>query len=618
MTTFESLGLDERILKAVSALGFEIPSEIQQKAIPELLSGKRDLVGLAQTGTGKTAAFGLPLIELTDFSSRDVQAVVLCPTRELCVQITKDFESYAKNYRDTNIVAVYGGASIDTQIRQIKKGAQIIVATPGRMADMVNRNAVNLENVKIVVLDEADEMLDMGFKDDLDIILNQTPSTRNTWLFSATMSKEVARIASNYMSDPFEITVGGKNSGAKNIEHQYYVMHYTNKYAALKRIVDFYPDIFAIVFCRTKRETQEIAEKLIKDGYNADALHGDLSQAQRDKVMDRYRNRSLQLLIATDVAARGIDVNDVTHVIHYGLPEDVENYTHRSGRTARAGKSGISICITTTKEVYKVRDIERLIGAKFEKKLVPSGEEVCEKQFVSHLGKVLNAEIKEKELKRFMPIIEEFSEGLTSEEIIKKFISHSFNNLLNYYKDSVDINTAKGVREERGDREEGGRGRDRNDGFARYFINIGKKDNINVGALLNLVCTESGLKGADFGRIDLKDSFSFLDVREEDVNEFEKGMKGAEFNGRKVNVEKSVAPSGGSGGGGGRSSSRGGRKDFSSSRGGESRGEGRGHRKGGSSSGTNGYSGSTGKERRRRVDSPSSNSSAGGKKQKFY
>ena len=596
MTTFESLGLDERILKAVEALGFETPSEIQQKAIPELITGTRDLVGLAQTGTGKTAAFGLPLIELTDFSIKDAQAVVLCPTRELCVQISKDLVSFAANYSNANIVAVYGGASIDTQIRQIKRGAQIIVATPGRMADMVNRKAVNLENVKFVVLDEADEMLDMGFKDDLDIILEKTPQNRNTWLFSATMSKEVARIASNYMSDPFEITIGSKNQGAKNIEHQYCLVHQSNKYAALKRLVDFYPDIFAIVFCRTKRETQEIAEKLIVDGYNADALHGDLSQAQRDKVMDRYRNRSLQLLIATDVAARGIDVNDVTHVIHYGLPDDVENYTHRSGRTARAGKSGISIGITSPKDSHKIREIERLVGTKFEKITIPSGEEVCEKQFVGHLAKVMEAEIKEKELAKFMPLIEEFSAGLTSEEIIKKFISHSFNNLLNYYKSASDINN---VKESAGGRDsKRGAGKE---GFTRYFINVGKKDNINVGALLNLVCTESGLQGADFGRIDLKDSFSFIDVREEDAEDFEKGVSGSQFNGRKVNVEKSVAASGGGG-------SRSGGRKF---RGNDSGGGGRGHRKGGSGSGSGrseGRSGGgdAGKSKRRRVSSDSS------------
>ena len=361
---FEELGIEQRIVKAITELGFENPTPIQEETIPVLLSGKKDLVGLAQTGTGKTAAFGLPMAQLVDFNSRNTQALIICPTRELCLQITRDLQSYVKYIDGAHIVAIYGGASLEMQSRELSRGAQIIVATPGRMVDMINRRKVKLANISMVVLDEADEMLNMGFKEDLDSILSETPPDKNTWLFSATMQNEVARIAKNYMKDPYEVTVGKQNQGADNIEHRYYIVHAKDKYAALKRIADYNPEIFGIVFCRTRIETQQIAEQLIKDGYNADSLHGDLSQQQRDQVMARYRSKTLQMLVATDVAARGIDVNNITHVINYNLPDDIENYTHRSGRTARAGKSGVSIVIINMKEVGKIRMIERQIGKK--------------------------------------------------------------------------------------------------------------------------------------------------------------------------------------------------------------------------------------------------------------
>ncbi|MDB5109792.1 MAG: box helicase, partial [Mucilaginibacter sp.] len=379
MNPFIELGIRHDIVNAISDLGFENPTPIQEQSIPVLLTGSNDFVGLAQTGTGKTAAFGLPLLELLDFEENYPQALILCPTRELCLQITNDLNNYSKKMDNVHVVAVYGGASISDQLRQIRRGVQIVVATPGRMLDIINRKAIDFSKVKYVVLDEADEMLNMGFQEDIDNILSTTPEEKKTWLFSATMPTEVRRIAKKYMTDPFELTMGEKNTGNVNIEHEYYIVRAREKYAAFKRIVDFNPDIFGIVFCRTKIETQEIAEALIKDGYNADSLHGDLSQQQRDKVMKRYRERSLQLLIATDVAARGIDVNDVTHVINYSLPDEIENYTHRSGRTARAGKTGVSIAIINSKELGKIRQIERVIGKNFIKAEIPNGFDVCEK-----------------------------------------------------------------------------------------------------------------------------------------------------------------------------------------------------------------------------------------------
>jgi ATP-dependent RNA helicase DeaD len=548
MNKFEALGINEQLVKAVTDLGFEKPSPIQEQAIPVLLSEDTDLVGLAQTGTGKTAAFGLPLLQKVDFNSKKTQALILCPTRELCVQITNDLQNYSKYIQGTNIVPVYGGASIDTQIRQISRGAQIIVATPGRMADMINRKKADLSQVQWVVLDEADEMLDMGFKDELDIILEKTPSNKNTWLFSATMEEQVARIARTYMSNPFEVSVGAKNAGATNISHEFYVVHARDRYSALKRLVDVNPDIFGIIFCRTRMETQDIAEKLIKDGYNADALHGDLSQQQRDKVMGRFRNRSLQLLLATDVAARGIDVDSITHVIHFSLPDDIENYTHRSGRTARAGKTGVSIAIINMKEVGKIKDLERKLKTKFERKQIPTGIEVCERQLIALVKQVHDVQINEKEIEPYLPSTYEEFASFTKEDLIKRFLSMEFNRILNYYKNAPDLNadSSKGARESRGAE---------STGFTRFFINIGEKDNLNRSAILRIVCDATGLSGKSIGRIDVKTSFSFFEAESSATEAILKGLNDESYEGRKINVEVSA---GGGGGGGDRGGSRGG------------------------------------------------------------
>ncbi|MGI4805109.1 MAG: DEAD/DEAH box helicase, partial [Janthinobacterium lividum] len=442
MNPFIELGIRHDIVNAISDLGFENPTPIQEQSIPVLLTGSNDFVGLAQTGTGKTAAFGLPLLELIDFDQNKPQALILCPTRELCLQITSDIKSYSKNMSNVKVVAVYGGSSIMDQLREIKRGVQIVVATPGRMLDIIGRKAIDFSEIQYVVLDEADEMLNMGFQEDINEILSTTPEEKKTWLFSATMPAEVRRIAKNYMTDPFELTMGTKNTGNVNIEHEYYIVKARDKYAAFKRIVDFNPEIFGIVFCRTKIETQEIAESLIKDGYNADALHGDLSQQQRDKVMKRYRDRSLQLLIATDVAARGIDVNDVTHVINYSLPDEIENYTHRSGRTGRAGKTGISIAIINAKEIGKIRQIERVIGKKFVKAEIPTGFDVCEKQLFGLVHKVHNVEVNDSQIDQYIPRIMAEFEELTKEDIIKRFASLEFNRFLEYYKNAPDLNAS--------------------------------------------------------------------------------------------------------------------------------------------------------------------------------
>jgi ATP-dependent RNA helicase DeaD len=419
MNPFNELGIRHDIVNAITELGFTSPTPIQESAIPVLLSGSNDFVGLAQTGTGKTAAFGLPLLELIDYKKNFPQALILCPTRELCLQISNDVKNYAKNLPNCNVVAVYGGANIVNQLRDIKRGVQIVVATPGRMKDILNRKAIDFSQVKYVVLDEADEMLNMGFQEDIDDILSTTPTDKKTWLFSATMPREVRAIAQKYMTDPKELTMGTKNAGNVNIEHEYYIVKARDKYAAFKRIVDYNPEIFGIVFCRTKIETQEIAEHLVKDGYNADSLHGDLSQQQRDKVMKRYRDRSLQLLIATDVAARGIDVNNVTHVINYSLPDEIENYTHRSGRTGRAGKTGISIAIINQKETHKIRQIEKTIGKQFTKAEIPTGFDVVEKQLFALVHKVHNVEVNEKQIDQYIPrIMDEFAD-LSKEDIIR-------------------------------------------------------------------------------------------------------------------------------------------------------------------------------------------------------
>lgn len=538
MNPFIQLGIRHDIVNAITELGFENPTPIQEQSIPVLLTGSNDFVGLAQTGTGKTAAFGLPLLELLDFEANHPQALILCPTRELCLQITNDLKNYAKNMRNANVVAVYGGASISDQLHQIRRGVQIVVATPGRMLDIINRKAINFSNVKYVVLDEADEMLNMGFQEDIDSILSTTPEEKKTWLFSATMPSEVRRIAKKYMTDPHELVMGTKNTGNENIEHEYYIVRARDKYAAFKRIVDFNPEIFGIVFCRTKIETQEIAEALIKDGYNADSLHGDLSQQQRDKVMKRYRERSLQLLIATDVAARGIDVNDVTHVINYSLPDEIENYTHRSGRTARAGKTGVSISIINGKELGKIRQIEKTLGKRFVKMEIPTGFDVVEKQLFALIHKVHNVEVNEQQIEQYLPrIMDEFSE-LSKEEIIKRFASLEFNSFLEYYRNAPDLNAP--VEEHR--RSEGDRGDRFNrtgmrSDFTRLFINLGSVDGFSRGDLLGYICNTTKISGKTVGKIDVKGVYSFFEVPNDDVQKVQGGFQGADFQGRGVRIE---------------------------------------------------------------------------------
>jgi ATP-dependent RNA helicase DeaD len=559
MNPFNELGIREDIVNAITELGFEKPTPIQEGAIPVLLSGSNDFVGLAQTGTGKTAAFGLPLLELIDYKKNFPQALILCPTRELCLQISNDIKNYAKNLPNASVVAVYGGANIVNQLRDIKRGVQIVVATPGRMKDILNRKAIDFSQVGFVVLDEADEMLNMGFQEDIDDILSTTPATKKTWLFSATMPREVRAIAQNYMTDPKELTMGTKNTGNVNIEHEYYIVKARDKYDAFKRIVDFNPDIFGIVFCRTKIETQEIAESLVKDGYNADALHGDLSQQQRDKVMKRYRDRSLQLLIATDVAARGIDVNDVTHVINFSLPDEIENYTHRSGRTGRAGKTGISIAIINSRETGKIRQIEKTIGKQFTKAEVPTGFDVVEKQLFGLVHKVHNVEVNDQQIDQYLPrIMDEFTD-LSKEDVIKRFVSLEFNRFLDYYKGARDLNASaddrsdrkeRGERGERSERGERGSRGGTSEGFTRLFINLGAVDDFTRGDLLGYICNNTGITGRSVGKIDMKGVFSFFEVESDLVAKVTDAFKPIDFHGRDVRIEVSGDASPGEGGGG--------------------------------------------------------------------
>lgn len=561
MNPFSQLGIRHDIVNAITELGFENPTPIQEQAIPVLLTGSSDFVGLAQTGTGKTAAFGLPLLELLDFTQNSPQALVLCPTRELCLQIANDLKKYSKDVGNVHVVAVYGGANISDQLRQIRRGVQIVVATPGRMLDIIGRKAIDFSGVRYVVLDEADEMLNMGFQEDINDILSTTPEEKKTWLFSATMPAEVRRIAKKYMTDPHELTVGTKNTGNVNINHEYYVVKPRDKYAAFKRIVDFNPEIFGIVFCRTKIETQEIAEALIKDGYNADSLHGDLSQQQRDKVMKRYRERSLQLLIATDVAARGIDVNDVTHVINFSLPDEIENYTHRSGRTARAGKTGVSIALITSKELGKIRQIERVLGKQFVKAEIPNGFDVCEKQLFALVHKVKTVEVNDSQIGQYLPrIMDEFAD-FSKEDVIKHFASLEFNRFLDYYENAPDLNVS--ASEARGS-ERGSRG-DRpdrsssNSDYTRLFINLGSVDEFTRGDMLGYICNNAKISGKSIGKIDLKGVFTFFEVENSIADKVMSEFNQVDFNGRSVRIELAGERDGGSRNGGGgrnRSSSR--------------------------------------------------------------
>lgn len=541
--SFENLDLIDELLKAVQELGFVEPTPIQTDAIPEIINGSRDLVGLAQTGTGKTAAFGLPMIQLTDFNLKQTQGIVICPTRELCIQISKDFISFCKFIKKANIVAVYGGANIVTQINQLKKGAQIIIATPGRLLDLINRKVVHLEKVSYVVLDEADEMLNMGFQEDIDAILQKTPATKRTWLFSATMPREVAKIAGKYMKNPVEVTVDAKNSGAKNIEHINFMIKERDRYHALKRIIDYFPDIYGLVFCRTRKETQEVAEKLIKDGYDAEALHGDLSQQVRDKVMERFRNKNIQLLIATDVAARGIDIQDITHVINYKLPDEAENYTHRSGRTARAGKSGISIALINTREQRKLQEIGKKAHITFSYKKIPDGYSICENQLFSMVNKLVDVEVDQHEIGKFLPPVYSTLEKLTKEELIQKFVSLEFNQFLKYYKDSGDINVSGQTREKdftRKSRTKNSSQQGRITGKTkRFFMNAGTLDKIRKGAILRVLCDKSGISSDKIGSIDILREFSFFEVEDSVAEQVLKSMKGAQIDGKEIRVQYS-------------------------------------------------------------------------------
>lgn len=528
MKNFQALGLSKGLADAVQLIGFETPTPIQEKAIPLLLTGDRDFIGLAQTGTGKTAAFGLPLLELVDENSSATQALVLAPTRELGLQIVSDLENFSEKFKKLNIVAVYGGASISEQIRKVKRGAQVVVATPGRLIDLLGRKAVNLSTIQYVVLDEADEMLNMGFKEDIDEILSKTPETKITWLFSATMPREVRAIAKNYMSDPVEITVGDKNTGNVNIDHQYIVVHDRDKYSALKRVLDFTPEIFGLIFCRTRIDTQRVAEMLMKDGYNADSLHGDLNQAQRDKVMMRFRNRAVQILVATDVAARGIDVESITHVIHMNIPDEMEYYTHRSGRTARAGKKGISIALVSPKEVGKIRQIEKTVKTTFIRTQVPTGPEVCQKQLLALMKKVHDVKVNEAEIEAFLPAVYEELKDITKNDLIKRFASIEFNRFLDYYRNAPDLNVSG---------QSNDRGAERYSTGDRFFINLGKMDNLDKADLLEMLDDCCGVGKKFVGKIDIKGAYSFFEVEKEKSDAIIPGFKGVEYEGRQVRVE---------------------------------------------------------------------------------
>jgi ATP-dependent RNA helicase DeaD len=572
MQSFETLGLSGEIVAAVRKLGFEQPTPVQEQAIPVLLEGNQDVVALAQTGTGKTAAFGLPLIDLISDREKKTHALVLAPTRELCLQITNDFENFSRGVKPLNIVAVYGGASIAEQIRKIKKGAQIIVATPGRLMDLLERKVVNLKEIRFVVLDEADEMLNMGFKEDIDHILSHTSDEKNVWLFSATMPREVRAIAQTYMNKPIELTVGERNQSNQNIEHQYMMVDDRDRYAALKRVVDFNLDIFGVIFCRTKLDTQRIAENLIKDGYNADSLHGDLTQQQRDRVMRNFKSKALQLLVATDVAARGIDVSNLTHVIHMALPDEIEFYTHRSGRTARAGKKGISIALINKREIQKIRQIEKMIQSKFTHTPVPTGVEVCEKRVINIVHRLREVTLLEKEIAHFLPSVNEELKDLSKEEIIKRFTALEFNHFLDYYRDAPDLNRS-GDRTERGGERESSRGSFSGD---RLFINLGKMDGLEPGKLLGLICDRANVTKEKIGKIDVKGAYSFFEVDKGTTDKVREQLHGFEYKGRIVRIEvtEGRSDSGASGrGGSSRSgfSGGGGRSDGARSKGGRDR-----------------------------------------------
>ena len=564
MKTFEELGVSPEIRKAIEEMGYENPMPVQEEVIPYLLGENNDVVALAQTGTGKTAAFGLPLLQQIDVKNRVPQSLILCPTRELCLQIAGDLNDYSKYIDGLKVLPVYGGSSIDSQIRSLKRGVHIIVATPGRLLDLMERKTVSLSTVHNIVMDEADEMLNMGFTDSINAILADVPKERNTLLFSATMSPEIARISKNYLQNAKEITIGRKNESTSNVKHVAYTVQAKDKYAALKRIVDYYPQIYGIIFCRTRKETQEIADKLMQEGYNADSLHGELSQAQRDAVMQKFRIRNLQLLVATDVAARGLDVDDLTHVINYGLPDDTESYTHRSGRTGRAGKTGTSIAIINLREKGKLREIERIIGKKFIAGEMPTGKQICEKQLIKVIDELEKVKVNEEEITDFMPEIYRKLEWLSKEDLIKRMVSHEFNRFLDYYRDREEIETPTDSRErnthdsrERGSRKAA-------PGFTRLFINLGKMDSFFPSELISLL--NSNTRGRiELGRIDLMKNFSFFEVEEKEAQNVVKALNRANWNGRKVSVEVAGEEAGEGRRGSGSAERRGGKRPFGSS-----------------------------------------------------
>lgn len=557
MITFSELGLDEKLVKATDSLGFVNPTAIQEKCIPVLLSGTTDMIGLAQTGTGKTAAFGLPLLQLVDEKQRFAQALVICPTRELCMQIVTEIELFKKFMTGMNVVAVYGGTSIGMQIRDIKRGVQIVVATPGRLIDLIERKAINLEEIKYVVLDEADEMLNMGFQEDIEFILQNTPKKQSTWLFSATMPSEIRRVSKKYMNNPVEITVGKMNTANKNIDHQYFVTQAQHRYETLKRLIDFNPGMYAIIFTRTKLDAQNIAEKLTREGYDIDALHGDLSQPQRDKVMNAFRDKTLQLLIATDVAARGIDVKEITHVINYELPDDTEVYTHRSGRTGRAGSTGVCMSIVHARENFKLKSIERLIQSPINKLEIPTGKDVCRKQFYHFMDKLLKVDISHGDYDAYLPMLQEKFAEVSKEDILKRMAATEFDRFLKYYENSEDLNIRNQRRDEnrreplrergtiRGD-ERGGRGRETREPSKNYsggvgnttrlFVNLGTKDGFYKSSFLQFVLDMSDLKKEVLGKIDMKEMNSWIEIEKNAASQMIKAIDGKNYRGRKIRM----------------------------------------------------------------------------------
>jgi ATP-dependent RNA helicase DeaD len=606
MSTFQELGLNEDLLRAITDLGFEKPSEVQAKAIPLLLEEDKDLVALAQTGTGKTAAFGFPMLQKIDVESRTTQGLILSPTRELCLQITNEIKLYGKYCKGLNVVAIYGGASISDQAREVKRGAQIIVATPGRMKDMISRRMVDISKIQYSVLDEADEMLNMGFKEDITDILSHTPEDKNTWLFSATMPKEVATIAKKFMDNPTEITVGNKNESTNNVSHEYYLVNARDRYSALKRLSDANPDIFSVIFCRTKRDTQKVAENLIEDGYSAGALHGDLSQNQRDLVMKSFRNQQIQMLVATDVAARGIDVDDITHVINYQLPDEPEIYTHRSGRTGRAGKTGISMVIVSKSEVRKIKSIERIIKKQFEKKEIPSSGDIVEVQLMSLANKIHTTETNH-EIDKHLSSINELFADTDKDELIKKFFSVEFNRFFNYYQKSKDLGV---VQSRDSDRDSGGRDYNKSSNDSRYFINVGQKDGFDWMKLKDFLKEQLELGRDDVFKVDVKESFSFFNTEKELQEKILAFFTDFKYEGRFVNVE--VSEDKGRSGGGRRDRGRGGNDRRSGGGGGSRRRDDkpRGDRRSSDSGSDRRSSGSGSRSDRRSSDRRSSDKSS--------